>query len=83
MIRVGVGATSWPSARRIVKIDGWAIESRLYAEDPYRGFLPSRSAGWSRYETARGRRRRRSYTVIRNDSGVREGERDLDVSTTR
>ena len=24
-----------------VKINGWAIENRLYAEDPYRGFLPS------------------------------------------
>jgi len=24
-----------------VKLDGWAIESRVYAEDPYRGFLPS------------------------------------------
>jgi len=24
-----------------VKIDGWAIENRVYAEDPYRGFLPS------------------------------------------
>src|SRR5947209_18085277 len=23
------------------KIDGWAMESRIYAEDPYRGFLPS------------------------------------------
>jgi propionyl-CoA carboxylase alpha chain len=24
-----------------VKLDGWAVESRVYAEDPYRGFLPS------------------------------------------
>ncbi|WP_300533640.1 acetyl/propionyl/methylcrotonyl-CoA carboxylase subunit alpha [uncultured Mameliella sp.] len=24
-----------------LKIRGWAIESRVYAEDPYRGFLPS------------------------------------------
>jgi propionyl-CoA carboxylase alpha chain len=24
-----------------VRLDGWAIESRVYAEDPYRGFLPS------------------------------------------
>ena len=24
-----------------VKLDGWAMESRLYAEDPYRNFLPS------------------------------------------
>jgi propionyl-CoA carboxylase alpha chain len=24
-----------------VKLEGWAIENRVYAEDPYRGFLPS------------------------------------------
>ncbi|UWS78570.1 acetyl/propionyl/methylcrotonyl-CoA carboxylase subunit alpha [Phaeobacter sp. G2] len=24
-----------------VQLNGWAIENRLYAEDPYRGFLPS------------------------------------------
>jgi propionyl-CoA carboxylase alpha chain len=24
-----------------VKIDGWAIECRINAEDPFRGFLPS------------------------------------------
>ena len=24
-----------------VKLDGWAVESRIYAEDPYRNFLPS------------------------------------------
>ncbi len=24
-----------------MKLDGWSIESRVYAEDPYRGFLPS------------------------------------------
>src|SRR5688500_465929 len=24
-----------------VRLDGWSIESRVYAEDPYRGFLPS------------------------------------------
>ena len=24
-----------------VKLDGWAVENRVYAEDPYRGFLPS------------------------------------------
>jgi len=24
-----------------VKLTGWAIESRIYAEDPYRNFLPS------------------------------------------
>jgi propionyl-CoA carboxylase alpha chain len=24
-----------------VRLDGWSVESRVYAEDPYRGFLPS------------------------------------------
>ena len=24
-----------------IRLDGWAIENRVYAEDPYRGFLPS------------------------------------------
>ncbi len=24
-----------------LKIKGWAVESRIYAEDPYRTFLPS------------------------------------------
>jgi propionyl-CoA carboxylase alpha chain len=24
-----------------VRMDGWAVETRVYAEDPYRGFLPS------------------------------------------
>ncbi len=54
-----------------LKIDGWAIESRLYAEDPYRSFLPS-IGRLVRYqppvEGAHG-----PYQV-RNDSGVREGD---------
>src|SRR5205085_1396207 len=24
-----------------VRLDGWSVETRVYAEDPYRGFLPS------------------------------------------
>jgi propionyl-CoA carboxylase alpha chain len=53
-----------------VKLNGWAMESRLYAEDPYRGFLPS-IGRLSRYRppaeetTANG--------VVRNDTGVYEG----------
>ena len=53
-----------------VKINGWAMESRLYAEDPYRNFLPSigrltryRPPAESASETA----------VVRNDTGVFEG----------
>ncbi len=40
MIRVAAGE-KLAFSQKDVKIDGWAIESRVYAEDPYRGFLPS------------------------------------------
>jgi len=53
-----------------VTINGWAIENRLYAEDPYRNFLPSigrltRYRPPEEFESA-------DY-VIRNDTGVFEG----------
>ncbi|MCX8226008.1 MAG: ATP-grasp domain-containing protein, partial [Sulfitobacter sp.] len=40
MIRVANGEKLTISQDDI-KLTGWAIENRLYAEDPYRGFLPS------------------------------------------
>lgn len=40
MIRVAAGETL-QFAQDDLQINGWAIENRLYAEDPYRGFLPS------------------------------------------
>lgn len=40
MIRVANGETL-AFTQDDVRIDGWAIENRVYAEDPYRGFLPS------------------------------------------
>jgi propionyl-CoA carboxylase alpha chain len=40
MIRVA-GGEALPFAQDDITLTGWAIESRLYAEDPYRGFLPS------------------------------------------
>ena len=70
MIRVAAGE---PLAltQAALCIDGWAIESRVYAEDPYRKFLPS-AGRLVRYappaEGAQGE------VVIRNDSGVREGD---------
>ncbi len=40
MIRVADGE-KLPISQSDVKINGWAIESRVYAEDPVRNFLPS------------------------------------------
>ncbi len=40
MIRIAAGE-KLPLKQKDVKINGWAIESRVYAEDPYRNFLPS------------------------------------------
>ena len=40
MIRVAAGE-KLPFAQKDVKLDGWAVEARVYAEDPYRNFLPS------------------------------------------
>jgi propionyl-CoA carboxylase alpha chain len=48
-----------------VKLKGWALESRLYAEDPERGFLPS-SGRLVRYRPPHG-------DAVRLDSGVAEG----------
>ncbi|GAJ96989.1 acetyl/propionyl/methylcrotonyl-CoA carboxylase subunit alpha [Agrobacterium rhizogenes] len=54
-----------------VKLTGWAIESRLYAEDPYRNFLPS-IGRLSRYRPpAEGAKA--DGVVVRNDTGVLEG----------
>ena len=54
-----------------LKIKGWAVESRIYAEDPYRNFLPS-IGRLSRYQPpAEGDQG--AYTV-RKDTGVREGD---------
>jgi propionyl-CoA carboxylase alpha chain len=58
-------------AQKDLKIDGWAIESRIYAEDPYRGFLPS-IGRLVRYEQPE--EGERDGYVVRNDSGVREGD---------
>ncbi|KQZ49268.1 acetyl/propionyl-CoA carboxylase subuit alpha [Rhizobium sp. Root149] len=54
-----------------VKLNGWAIESRLYAEDPFRNFLPS-IGRLSRYRPpVEGKQA--EGTVVRNDTGVYEG----------
>ncbi len=40
MIRVAAGE-HLPLSQADVQLNGWAIEARVYAEDPFRGFLPS------------------------------------------
>jgi propionyl-CoA carboxylase alpha chain len=78
MIRVAAGE-KLAFTQDDIKIDGWAIENRVYAEDPYRGFLPSTGrltryrppvAGWTEDEDANGRR---GVAGIRVDDGVYDG----------
>ncbi|WP_372801954.1 ATP-binding protein, partial [Paracoccus seriniphilus] len=86
MIRVAAGE-ALPFAQSDLVINGWAMESRLYAEDPYRGFLPS-IGRLSRYrppsEIAAGPLKDtgnwvnstaggNSPVAVRNDTGVYEG----------
>ena len=65
MIRVAYGE-KLAFTQADVKINGWAVENRVYAEDPYRGFLPS---------TGRLVRYRPPAEVdhVRVDDGVYEG----------
>ncbi|HEX2816360.1 MAG TPA: acetyl-CoA carboxylase biotin carboxylase subunit, partial [Phenylobacterium sp.] len=63
-------------AQKDLKIDGWAMESRIYAEDPYRGFLPS-IGRLVRYDPpAEGDVPLEGKNIgkVRNDAGVREGD---------
>ncbi|MEP5730750.1 MAG: acetyl/propionyl/methylcrotonyl-CoA carboxylase subunit alpha [Sulfitobacter sp.] len=68
-----------------VTLTGWSIENRLYAEDPYRGFLPS-IGRLTRYRPPQERaagplsdtgkwadQAPRAATAVRNDTGVYEG----------
>jgi len=54
-----------------VKINGWAVESRVYAEDPYRNFLPSIGRLKRFHPPAEGKL---GKGTVRLDSGVREGD---------
>ena len=69
MIRVAAGE-KLQMAQRDVTLTGWAVESRVYAEDPFRNFLPSigrlvkyRPPAESRVDGI----------TVRNDTGVQEG----------
>ena len=65
MIRVAAGE-ELPLKQADVVLKGWAIETRIYAEDPYRGFLPStgRLVKYQQPENLEG---------VRIDTGVAEG----------
>jgi len=78
MIRVAAGE-KLAYTQDDIKIDGWAIENRVYAEDPYRGFLPSTGRlvryqppveGWTDDGAENGRR---GVDGVRVDDGVYEG----------
>jgi propionyl-CoA carboxylase alpha chain len=84
MIRVAAGERL-PMAQEDVTLTGWALESRLYAEDPYRNFLPS-IGRLTRYrppeEVAAGPllatgkwqgEAAEGARAVRNDTGVYEG----------
>jgi propionyl-CoA carboxylase alpha chain len=70
MIRVAAGEPLG-FAQGDLKIDGWAMEGRIYAEDPYRKFLPS-IGRLSRY--APPTEGERDGWIVRNETGVREGD---------
>ncbi len=84
MIRVAAGERL-AMTQDDIGIDGWAIENRVYAEDPYRGFLPSTGRlvhyspplpGWQEDETVASKARRgvaRGKGSVRVDDGVYEG----------
>ena len=69
MIRVAAGEPLQLSQEG-VKIKGWAVESRIYAEDPTRNFLPSigRLVKYAPPEE-----KRENGITVRNDTGVTEG----------
>ena len=70
MIRVAAGE---PLSLTQAELEpkGWAIESRVYAEDPYRGFLPSIGRLVRYQPPAEGDH---EAVTVRNDAGVREGD---------
>jgi propionyl-CoA carboxylase alpha chain len=53
-----------------VSLTGWAVESRVYAEDPYRKFLPS-TGRLTKYRPPP--ELSESGVTVRNDTGVYEG----------
>jgi propionyl-CoA carboxylase alpha chain len=69
MIRVAAGE-KLSFGQSDLAIAGWAIESRVYAEDPVRNFLPS-IGRLTRYLPPK--QEKRDGLTVRNDTGVYEG----------
>ncbi|MFN3389214.1 MAG: biotin carboxylase N-terminal domain-containing protein [Allosphingosinicella sp.] len=69
MIRVAAGERL-PFGQEEVTLTGWAVENRVYAEDPYRGFLPS-TGRLVRYRPPAEKRGEEGVTRV--DDGVFEG----------
>ena len=69
MIRVAAGE-KLAFTQDDVELNGWAMETRVYAEDPYRGFLPS-TGRLTRY--TRPPEKREDGVRVRVDDGVTEG----------
>ncbi len=69
MIRVAYGE-KLAIRQEDVKLNGWAVESRIYAEDPTRNFLPSTGRLITYRPPAEGED---GAAILRNDTGVFEG----------
>ncbi len=69
MIRVAAGE-KLALAQKDVKLSGWAVESRVYAEDPFRNFLPSIGRLVKYRPPAESSA---DGITVRNDTGVQEG----------
>ncbi|KAA2238221.1 acetyl-CoA carboxylase biotin carboxylase subunit [Salinarimonas soli] len=69
MIRVAAGERL-RLAQADVRLDGWSVESRIYAEDPTRNFLPSTGRLVTYRAPAEGTQ---GGVTVRNDTGVGEG----------
>ena len=69
MIRVAAGE-KLPFRQSDIRLSGWAVESRIYAEDPYRGFLPSIGRLVKYRPPCEGTS---AGVSVRNDTGVEEG----------
>ena len=65
MIRVAAGE-ALPLTQSDVVLDGWAMEARVYAEDPFRNFLPS-TGRLVRYRPPA------ESATVRVDTGIAEG----------